>query len=251
MWKVRGVVLLAMAGVAALPATARAQPASVDAKLAEALAQQAFDAHARGDFTAAVALYKRAYQVSPSGRILFNIANIYDKKLGDKNQALDYYQQYIHCGDTEPDLVKRASERVAIIRAELEVVPLPQADAGPAPPSAAPPGTAQPLTSPRVAASPSSPRRPVAAHGARLRWVGLATAAIGLGGLGLGGAYGLIARSKNDQAAAMCDGSVCPDPRGVTLTDEAHRAARVSTVSFIAGGVLAAGSIGLFLSGTW
>jgi len=49
----------------------------------------------------------------------------------------------------------------------------------------------------------------------------------------------------------MCNGDVCPDRGGVTLTDDAKRAARVSTASFVVGGVLAAGSIGIFLSGRW
>jgi hypothetical protein len=80
-----------------------------------------------------------------------------------------------------------------------------------------------------------------------LRIVGLGIAAAGLGGLALGGVYGFIAKSKNDEASEMCNGNLCPDRRGVALTEEAHRAARVSTVSFIVGGALVAGGVGLFI----
>jgi tetratricopeptide (TPR) repeat protein len=246
MWKVRGVVIMAMAGMAALSAMAHAQPAGADAKLAEALAQQAFDAYVKGDSVSALALYKRAYQASSAGTILFNIANIYDKKLGDKQQALDYYQQYLRSGDTDPDVVKRATERIEILRAELEAAQQAQGEARPTR-STAPSGTASPAAAPRVAIAPSPPPPPLAERGAGWRWAGLATAAVGLGGVGLGGVYGLIAKSKNDRAEAMCDGRVCPDWGGVALTEEARRAARVSTVGFVAGGVLVAGGIGIFL----
>src|SRR6185436_186811 len=107
MWKLLAVTSMTVAGIVALPRAADAQPAGTETKAAEDLAQQAFDAYSRGDFLSAVALYKRAYQTSSAGVILFNIANIYDKKLRDKELALEYYRRYLRSGDTEPDLVKR------------------------------------------------------------------------------------------------------------------------------------------------
>lgn len=238
--KVLAWAILALVGTAALSPPAHAQPSVGDARLAEGLAQEAFDAYARGEFLAAIALYKNAYQASPAALILFNIANIYDKKVGDKQQALTYYQRYLRSSDTEPGLVKRANERVDIIHAEREAARSSQAEALPPSRPVAPP-TLTPMTSSAI------PPPPVARRGSRLRIVGLGIAAVGLGGLSLGGVYGFSARSKNDRASEMCNGSVCADPRGVTLTEDAHRAARISTVSFVVGGALVAGGIGLFI----
>lgn len=119
MWKSLACAVVLFASAAAIPAPAQAQP-SIDAKLAEELAQQAFDAYSKGEYIQAIALYKKAYQASSAGVILFNIANVYDKKVKDKEQALDYYRRYLRSGDTEPELVKRASERLDIVRAEIE-----------------------------------------------------------------------------------------------------------------------------------
>jgi tetratricopeptide (TPR) repeat protein len=240
MLKVLGWAILALAGAAALSTPTHAQSSLGDSRLAEDLAQEAFEAHARGEFLPAIALYKKAYQASPAAMILFNIANIYDKKVGDKQQALTYYQRYLRSSDTEPGLVKRANERIDVVLAELEAArSSPTAARPPSRPVA--PSTSVPM------ASPAAPPPPVAGRGSRWRIVGLGMAAAGLGGLSVGGVYGFIAKSKNDQASEMCNGSVCPDQRGVTLTEEAHRAARVSTMSFIAGGALVAGGVGLFI----
>src|SRR5678815_4496723 len=103
MWKNMICISLA-AGLMAVPATSHAQTSATDVKLAEELAQQAFEAYSKGDFGAAIVLYKKAYQTSPAGVILFNIANIYDKKIKDKEQALEYYRRYLRSGDTDPEL---------------------------------------------------------------------------------------------------------------------------------------------------
>jgi hypothetical protein len=73
------------------------------------------------------------------------------------------------------------------------------------------------------------------------------TGIVGIVGLGVGGVYGYRAKSKNDDAAAACPGNVCPDQRGVTLSDDARRAALVSTVSVVLGGALVIGGVGLYL----
>jgi tetratricopeptide (TPR) repeat protein len=242
MWKIVACVVLA-AAIAAVPPAARAEPSATDVKLAEDLAQQAFDAHARGDFAGAIALYKRAYQTSPSGVILFNIANIYDKKLKDKEQALEYYRRYLRSGDSEPELVKRASERIDIVRAELDAAKQAPPDDHAASSSPPPP----PAPSPAASPPPSLPPPATESTTSGWRTVGLVTGIVGLVGLGVGGVYGYMAKSKNDDAAAACPGNVCPDARGLALSDDAHHAATISTISVIAGGALVIGGVGLYL----
>jgi len=68
--------------------------------------------------------------------------------------------------------------------------------------------------------------------------------------LGIGTTFGFVAKSKNSDSNAdgHCDNSGC-DARGAELRHDAQSAARVSTWSFVAGGVLAACSLTLYLTG--
>src|SRR3954462_2886177 len=173
------------AGVVASPTAAHAQPAPTDAKAAEDLAQQAFDAYQKGDFGAAIALYKKAYQSSAAGVIFFNIANIYDKKLKDKDSAADYYRKYLRSGDTEPELVKRARERLDTVRAEIEASKQAQQDERNATASASRPGS--PATpSLTLTQPPPKPSPPLSSR----QKLGIATGIGGVVGFGVAGYFG-------------------------------------------------------------
>jgi hypothetical protein len=117
----------------------------------------------------------------------------------------------------------------------------PQAVAPPPPPTGP---TAVP------AATPVQPEPAAESGGGTLKMVGLVAGAVGLIGIGTGAAFGFIAKSKNDQALEPqnCRTSTLCTQTGLSLTDDAKRAATVSTVSFIAGGVLAAGGVALWLA---
>jgi tetratricopeptide (TPR) repeat protein len=93
----------------------------------------------------------------------------------------------------------------------------------------------------------SDPEVKSSAPGSTLRTTGIIVGATGLVAIGIGAAFGLSAKSKNDEAADMCTGIECRDPRAITLTDDARSAATISTIGFVAGGVLLAGGAGLFL----
>lgn len=244
MKKLLTVTAMTVAGIVALPRAANAQAAGTETKAAEDLAQQAFDAYSRGDFLSSVALYKRAYQTSSAGVILFNIANIYDKKLRDKELALEYYRRYLRSGDTEPDLVKRASERLDVVRAEIEAAK--QATNDDRVPRANPPAPAAGSVAP-AAAKPTPPPPPQPQR-TTLAYVGLGSAVAGVGLMALGGYFGNQASKKNDDAERLCpSGNTCPDDRGLKLTQDAKDAARNSTWLFIGGGVLTAGGVALYI----
>jgi hypothetical protein len=104
------------------------------------------------------------------------------------------------------------------------------------------PATSLPSTPPADATSGSSP----------LRTVGLVVGGVGVAGLAVGTVFGVIALSKNSAAnSGNCGGSLggpndC-NPTGVDDRKSAVSAGNVSTVAFIAGGVLAAGGATLFL----
>jgi serine/threonine-protein kinase len=73
----------------------------------------------------------------------------------------------------------------------------------------------------------------------------------GVAGLGLGTFFGLQAMSKKSDAdSAGCNSdSVCPNGTAADMLRSAKSAADLATVSFIAGGLLAAGGITLWAVG--
>ena len=75
--------------------------------------------------------------------------------------------------------------------------------------------------------------------------MGLSTAGVGVVGLVLGAYFGLTARSKWQKANRV--GGTCADAACPELTQQASNAATLSTVSFVAGGVLAAAGVTLWL----
>ncbi len=90
---------------------------------------------------------------------------------------------------------------------------------------------------------PSPP--PAEARSSSLRWVGLGAAGLGVVGLGLGTVFGLRASSLQDEAG--CPDNRCRDETSAGKLRDAQSAGNLSTVFFVAGGVLAAGGVTLFL----
>jgi hypothetical protein len=112
----------------------------------------------------------------------------------------------------------------------------------------------EPPPSPVVAAPPPPRVAPVGpppteqpSDGSTQRTLGLITGGVGLVGIGIGTFFGIQSMSKNSDAQSECDATGC-SPTGVTLRNDAISAGDVSTVSFIAGGVLFAGGVTLFLT---
>jgi hypothetical protein len=122
-----------------------------------------------------------------------------------------------------------ATVRVSIPALEHEAVP--PSPLGPTPTQA----TALPETPPAPPAEPSH----------TLAITGIATAAVGVVGLGLGTYFGLTAQSKWHQAnrsGDTCADAACPD-----LTQQASNDATLSTVFFVAGGVIAVAGVTLWV----
>ncbi|HEY6728186.1 MAG TPA: hypothetical protein VI197_29455 [Polyangiaceae bacterium] len=75
--------------------------------------------------------------------------------------------------------------------------------------------------------------------------VGIVLMGAGAAGLVVGTVFGLEAINKNKDAKDICgDDNSCPTKKGEQLSDDAQRAALVSTIGFVAGGAaLAAGAV--------
>ncbi len=132
---------------------------------------------------------------------------------------------------------------------KLEVDPAQAAPAEPVPvqPPAPEPPVAQPAAYPPLGQDrgPSDDSDP----GSTQRTIGLVVGGVGLVGIGVGAFFGFDAISKNDDAKALCPrGNVCDDPDGVTLTDDAKKAATISNIAFAAGGAALAGGVILYLT---
>lgn len=102
--------------------------------------------------------------------------------------------------------------------------------------------TPPPITEPPDAA-PSS-------DGSSQRVVGLVIAGVGVASLIGGGAFGLIAKSKNDEAleSQNCPTSTRCNTSGLELTDDARSSALVSTILFVVGGAAVVGGGIVFLT---
>lgn len=97
------------------------------------------------------------------------------------------------------------------------------------------------------AAMPALVGQRAASRASPWRTVGLVTAGVGIVALGVGAAFGLVARSENDQSnSSGCHGNDCTAD-AAAMRREALNSANVSTVAFVAGGVLAAGGVVLWL----
>lgn len=89
------------------------------------------------------------------------------------------------------------------------------------------------------------------AHSSPLKTAGLVVGAVGVVGLGVGTVFGVLAISKNSSAndghcGTAFGGTNNCDGTGLSLRSDAVNFGNVSTASFIAGGVLAAGGVGLW-----
>src|SRR5690348_14197181 len=106
-------VLTAIALSLAAPAARAQDEVDASTRRAEALAEDAFAKQARGEHADAVTLYLEAYKESPASIFLYDAAYLYDRMLGARGLALEYYRRAIAAGDLESDLVARARARIA------------------------------------------------------------------------------------------------------------------------------------------
>jgi tetratricopeptide (TPR) repeat protein len=201
--------------------------ASSDVQLAEQRAAQAFEAYKNGEYATAVGLYVEAFKAAPSADLLYNIARIYDAKLGDRQLAITFYRKYISDPGAIAERIKRANERLVELReAEIAAGERPAAPARPAPP-------------PRESSSRSS----------TASQFGLVLGAVGIVGVGLGTGFGLAAMSKSSTAKESCNGNQCTSQKGVDALRDASSSATISTIGFAAGGALLATGAFLFFWG--
>ena len=77
---------------------------------------------------------------------------------------------------------------------------------------------------------------------------GLTIAGVGVIGIGVGSAFGLVAMSKKNRVDELCPDEKRCTAEGITTNDEAKTAGTISTIAFIAGGVLLVGGVVLWIA---
>lgn len=86
-------------------------------------------------------------------------------------------------------------------------------------------------------------------RGGTQRAVGIATGVVGLAGIAIGSVFGVMAMGDKDTQLANCSSTSCPNR---TLAESAHNdavsAGLVSTISLVAGGVLFAAGVVVFVT---
>lgn len=113
------------------------------------------------------------------------------------------------------------------------------------------PAEAQPVP---VPAAHVEPRSPASTSGGMsgLRRAGLATAVVGVAGLGLGAVFGLLTRSAWDEQQADCNTTTCTTDghdRALAAHSRIATDSAVATAGFIAGGALLAAGVVMFVAG--
>jgi tetratricopeptide (TPR) repeat protein len=217
-------VLLAGAPRAAFAAEPETSAADGAVAVSEQKAGQAFEAYQAKRFSEAVALYVEAYDASPNADILYNIARIYDTKLGDRPLAINFYRHYITDPGAVPDRIQLANERLVALR---------DAEA-----AASQPSRAAPLPPP---AAPLTATAPVRAEGMTAgEWGAVALAVTGVAGIGIGAGFGFAAIDETHTMRRLCDGNVCREQRGIDAAKSAETNARISTIGLASGGALLA-----------
>ncbi|HKO94073.1 MAG TPA: hypothetical protein VJU61_23125 [Polyangiaceae bacterium] len=267
---------LALSACCLPPALASAEPAVVrsadsDRARAEQYAAAAFEAYGRKQYVEAVALYQKAYALTPNADIiLYNIARIYDAGLHDSKLAIDYYLRYAAAAGAAPNRLQISSQRIAQLATSDPPLAKPVATRSAAEPHAAELAAAQDrgasardtaavslVTAPGAVSRPAQspvpspvPSSPASSEWTARELTALTVGGLGVVGIGLGVVFGLSTSAQADTWEQYCDGDVCTSQKGVDAAESATRQAQVATVSLTAGLTLTAlGTVLWFMGG--
>ncbi len=102
-------------------ALAQSAPIREDAAAeAERLGEEGRVLYEAGRYAEAVGRYLRAWHLTRTSDLLYNVAYIYEKKLGERELALEYYRRYAKADDADPEVLTRALARIDALKSELD-----------------------------------------------------------------------------------------------------------------------------------
>jgi hypothetical protein len=133
---------------------------------------------------------------------------------------------------------------VVALNADAQVVQVPMLDDDVEDPPV-PPHSAVSLPSQSRAVTEATEGR----RGVSLRMIGLVTGGAGIATLGVSGYFGVHASSLNRDSKSGCDANNNCDAAGLAKRNDAVSASNITTITLVAGGVLTAAGVTLFLVG--
>ena len=230
-WIVALGLFLPSAALAQQPSSPHSDPA---AEQAESIASRAFEVYGKGDYAAALALYQQVLKITPAAAIYFNVGNIFDKKLGDPKQAIEYYRKCVAAPDVTAELSLKASARIEALRQDLaqKQAATPEVSAKPEKSAKAEDVVAPP--------PPADPSKMFKIGGGVALGVGAVALGVGLG-------FGADALTKVNRAKEVCEGARCTTQAGVDDMAGAGSSATASTALVLVGAVSAAVGVTLFV----
>lgn len=123
-----GTIGAMVAALCLLASPARSAPPQDPATVAEVerLAAEAAQHYKAKRYAEAVALYVKAYQLGKLPELLYNIAFIYDSKLGERELAIEYYRLTVSTPEVDSKLVAKAVARLEELKTAKAAEPEPQ-----------------------------------------------------------------------------------------------------------------------------
>jgi tetratricopeptide (TPR) repeat protein len=221
------------------PARAGSTVASKDQKKAADLFKKSVDAYRKGDFQTTVDLLTQAYALDPQPVLLYNLARA-QEGLGNTDAAIDAYEKFLA---QDPKAADRGAieQRLTTLRRQRDerIAAQKAREAEPTKPSPLPSPTAPKAT---TVPPPGEEPRPEPEQRTMYPYV---VGGVGIALLGTGAVTGLLAKSGESDANAERT-----QQRAIEQRDSADSLAAVSTVTFIAGGILLAMGVGWFVLDT-
>ena len=211
---------------------------------ADALFEKGQTSYQSGQYQEAIELFKQAYTLVEDPVYLFNIAQSY-RKVADCLHAHDYYTQYLDeapkaenkdkvqqwLTELQPCVDQRHAEQDAVKQAQDAEKKRQEDEA-------------------RRRAEAMKPVPMEVDHGKPLRIAGIATGAIGVGGLVVGIVYGIKSKNLKNQVADMCTkGCQWDDPDTLALDSQGKTDNSRAKLGYIAGGIMTLAGAGLYVFG--
>jgi len=242
--------VLACASAAAAPHKRRPPPVPEAVRQAKALYDKGIKHYEIGEHEVAIVEFKRAYELSSSPGLLFNIAQCY--RLAKKyDDALQFYHTYLRLMPNAPN---RADVEGLIAQVEKTIkddqdtnaatmaLQTPPPAQPPLPtkvvetPIAPPPGTVAPPAQPVVIAPQIERARELSR--ARLKiGIGIASLVVGAGALGAGAYFGARATSDSDEIERLRAAHAPWDAHAQQTWDDGKSSALIASVLYAVGGV--------------
>lgn len=227
----KAAALLALAGLAAAAAPARADDPGIDR--ARSLTARGRDLHDKGDYRGAIAAYKEAYVLAPRPGILFNLAQAYRLE-GDCDDAELMYRRYLAASPSREERTIAEGHLATVVRCARRGVAT--ADPTPAVSGASHDGRPE---------SPGDDRR---ARGRLVKRLGLGASIGGAAALSVAAYFGARAYSAQEDVERRYAAGT-PWPQLEATHARGERDAETARWVGIGGAVTAATGLALFFFG--